>query len=196
MIWKKQEASITVEAAFLIPIVIFVIMALIYLTFYLHDRIRLEEVMEGALSQGNFHVSNRSGLDGIPFSYADINKSENWGYIHNSYERSEIQILEVLKEEMKTGFFFLKEKSVSCDIDGFFIKIKIEMESPVSLNPLENFWKKKKKVVLERKIALHNPEEVLRAYEGLQFIIDDVSSFTFVKKHIEKLRNTVENSLK
>lgn len=196
MFLKKQEASITVEAAFIIPIVIFVIMALIYFTFYLHDRVRLEKVMEHTLGQGNLIVLNRSGLDGIPFSYADINKSENWGYIGESYEKLESQILEHLKEEMKTGFFFLKEEKISCDINAFSIKIKIEMETPISLNPLQSFWKDKQKIILERKRAVHNPEEILRVYEGLQFIIDDTSSFAFIKNHIKKLRDTVENSLK
>ena len=57
---KKLNASMTVEAAFIIPIVIFIIFALMYLAFQLHDRVRMETVMERALGKGDFLITGFS----------------------------------------------------------------------------------------------------------------------------------------
>ncbi len=196
MLERQEEASITVEASFIIPIVIFVVMGLIYFTFYLHDKVRLEEVLEKALGQGNLIVINRSKIDGISFSYDTINEDGNWGYFRNTYKDREKDLLEYLNREIESKFFFLKREAISCEVNSFSIHIEIKMRGMISLNPLQYLWKQKNQITLERKRMLHNPEEILRVYEGLEFIMDDISEFTFAGKHIEKMETVVEDSFK
>lgn len=194
MLEKQEEASVTVEASFIIPIVIFVVIGLIYFTFYLHDKVRLEEVLEKALGQGNFIVTNRSQINGVSFSYDVINEDGNWGYFINSYEDKESKLLAYLNEELEKKFFFLKKQSVSCEINSFSVHIEISMKGKISINPLHRLWKQKNQIMLEQKRTFHNPEEILRVYEGLKFIMDNISEFTFAEKHIEKIKMVVEDN--
>lgn len=192
MFKRRVEASVTVEAAFVVPIVLFVIVALIYLTFYLHDRVRLEEVVESALRQGNLLVVQRSLLDGKSVDYSKCNELGNWGYWKISYGTEELQIKEYLEGELEQGFFFLSKESVSCEVNGFLIEVKVKMRGKISLNPIQNFWKSEPEVTLKRSIPIHNPEEVLRIYEGLQIIVESTESAEFIKNYMEKFKNFKE----
>lgn len=192
MLKKQQQASITVEAAFLIPIIIVAIMALIYLTFYLHDRVRLEEVVEKALGQGNFLMAQRSQAEGKACNYAYLNEPGNWGYLRSSYETDGQEIKNYISENLNQGFFLLEEEDVFCKADGFSIVVKVKMKASISLNPVKNFWKETPEFVLERSVSIHKPEEILRAYDGLQMVIDSTSGFLFVKNYIENLKAVIE----
>ena len=168
---KTKEASITIEAVFIVPIIIFVVFSLIYFTFYLHDRVRLEAILERGFT------------------------TKSWEFNSSSEEREQ-EILNYLEQELNRGFFFFKKEACFCEIDGFFISIRAEMKYQLSLTPIYDFWNRKKNVVLERKKLLHNPQEVKRVYEGLQFIIEDIEGFLFSQKYVEKQKNSIEESLK
>lgn len=164
---KKLQASVTVEAVFVVPVVIFVIFALMYLTFYLHDRVRTETIMEQALGRGDFLVLHRENISGDSCDYAEINHPDNWGYFQSSYQKQEEWIEQYLEMELKEGFFIFDLKEWNCDINGFEIRIKVEMSQTISLNPIKSFWGEESLFVLERERQLHNPEEIKRAFVGL-----------------------------
>ncbi len=163
----KKEASITVEAAFVIPIVLFVIFALVYLTFYLHDRVRTEEIVEKALGKGAILITQRATIEGTAYDYENINQSGNWGYFKASYDEQEKTISKYLEEESQQGFFLLDAQQITCETNGFSVTVKVKMKGKISINPVKNFWKNTPEFVLERSVPLHNPEEVLRQNKKL-----------------------------
>lgn len=161
---KKLSASMTVEAAFLVPIVIFVLFALLYLTFELHDRVRLESVMERALLKGNFRGIYEEGV---------------------SYKEEENRIYEYLECELEEKFFVFQFKEAVCKVDSFVVEIKIVMEKRLSLNPVKRFLGEETQVILERKRILHKPEESVRIYEGLRLFVEHGEDGEFVEKYAE-----------
>lgn len=195
MFKKRKEASITVEAAFIVPIVIFVVLALIYLTFCLHDRVKLEEVVERALGQGNLLAAERAEIEGAPCNYKMINQSGNWGYFKVSYENEEEALRGYLEEQLNHGFFILNVESVSCKVNGFQAEITVKMKGKISLNPVKNMLGKTTEFVLKRTVSIHNPEEAKRAYEELQIAIDHIGDFNFVKGYMRKLESTLEEGV-
>ena len=189
---KKLDASMTVEAAFVVPIVIFVIFALMYLTFQLHDKVRLETVMERALGKGDFLVSQRGREDGSAYDYENVNKNGNWGYFRSSYKKQQEAITDYLKEELGKGFFTFQMEHVNCEINGFNVQIKIVMKKMMSLHPVKNFLGESSYVTLERKKVLHSPEELLRVMDGLGIVMDYAEDTEFVKNHVVKNKTALE----
>lgn len=182
----------TVEAVFVIPIVIFVIFALMYLTFYLHDRVRVETIMEKALGKSDFLVLQRGNISGNSCNYEEINEEKNWGYFQGSYEKQEEEIKEYLEGELNKGFFLLDIKDMDCEIDGFAVKIKIEMRETISLNPVKSFWGEEDVFKLERERILHSPEEILRIFEGLEMVMNYAEDFNFIKNYIANNKAVLE----
>lgn len=189
---KKLNASMTVEAAFVIPIVIFVIFALMYLAFWLHDRVRLETVMEKALGRGDFLVSQRGEIDGSSCDYENLNKSGNWGYFRSDYKAMEEEIRIYLEEELAKGFYTFQREKVLCEINGFTVQIKIVMHKKMSFHPIKNFLGESSYEVLERSRVLHSPEELLRVRDGLDIIIDYAEDAQFAKNHVVKNKTALE----
>ena len=191
MVPRNIKASMTVEAVFVVPIVLWVIIALIYLTFYLHDLVRLEEVVEAGLRQGNFLSLQRSELDGNAVYYENINETGKWGYWKLSYETEEEKIKQYLEEELQRRFLFLTKKNVSCEINGFSVEIQIKMKGKAMIFPVIDLWRGESEIVLERTLPFHNPEEVLRIFSGLNLISDDTESNIFIKNHMKSLQNVM-----
>lgn len=191
MVPRNIKASMTVEAVFVVPIVLWVIFALIYLTFYLHDLVRLEEVVEAGLRQGNFLSLQRSELDGNAVYYENINETGKWGYWKLSYETEEEKIKQYLEEELQRRFLFLTKKNVSCEINGFSVEIQIKMKGKAMIFPVIDLWRGESEIVLERTLPFHNPEEVLRIFSGLNLISDDTESNIFIKNHMKSLQNVM-----
>lgn len=189
---KQLEASVTIEAVFVVPIVIFIVFALMYLALYLHDRAVTETILEEALGRGNFVVLHRGSLSGDPCNYDVMNEPENWGYFQSSYCEQEERVEQYLKMELKEGPFISHLKKVDCIINGFAIQIRIEMEQRISLNPVKSFWGEETSFILERKRVFHNPEEILRAYEGTGITIDHEENFNFIRNYIFKNRTVLE----
>ena len=182
----------TVEAAFIIPIVIFIIFALMYLAFELHDRVRMETVMERALGKGDFLVSQRGREDGSPFEYEKVNKNGNWGYFRSDYKELEEEIRNYLKEELEKGFYTFQAEKIICEVNGFTVQIKMVMRKRMSFHPIKNFLGESSYVTLERKRVLHSPEELLRVMDGLDIIINYAEDAQFAKNHVVKNRTALE----
>lgn len=189
---KQKEASITVEAVFVIPIVIFTIFALIYLAFYLHDRVRTEEIVERSFNQAEPFITQRSAIGGAPWEYENLNKAGSWGYFRDSSQEQEKKIYEYLEEELSHGFFLLEPERIICKTEGFVLKIQVNMKGRISLNPVKSFLGETPEFVLERKIPLHSPEEVLRVYDGLEIVMDHIDAFHFAKNHADRNKAVLE----
>ena len=58
------------------------------------------------------------------------------------------------------------------------------MKENVSLNPVKKLGSGEGLVILERERILHNPEEVLRVYEGLKIVLNYVEDARFVKNYL------------
>ena len=189
---KKLSASMTVEASFVIPMVIFVIFALMYQAFHLHDRVRMETVMERALGKGDFLVSQRGGEKGSSYEYENINEKGNWGYFQSDYKELEEEVGNYLKEELERGFYTFQIERCICKIDGFTLQIKIIMRKTISFHPIKNFLGEASYVILERKRVLHSPEELLRVREGLDIMIEYAEDAQFAKNHVVNNKAALE----
>ena len=56
---KKIKGSITVEAAFIMPLIILVIFSIVYLSFYLHDYCKLQGTVDLALHKAIFSAKHK-----------------------------------------------------------------------------------------------------------------------------------------
>lgn len=67
LLQKKVKASFTIEAAIVLPTILFVLIGIIYLTFYLHDKVKLENGVYDILQKERdyilYEISSDSGMD-------------------------------------------------------------------------------------------------------------------------------------
>jgi len=182
---KYFKGSITVEAAFVMPIVIFTIFALIYLAFYLHDMCRIQGIVDMTLHKVGITVKHEANIVTGDISYEDISERGVFYLILGNTEEEENQIQQYLQQGLSKGLFLTKISSVYVDLGKFKLTAKVEAETKVSLPGVKYLFDP----LFSRKITgeypVHNPVESIRRAE---VILDTGSKI----KGMEELKDKLE----
>ena len=181
---KYFKGSITVEAAFVMPIVIFTIFALIYLAFYLHDMCRIQGIVDMTLHKVGITVKHEANIVTGDISYEDISERGVFYLILGNTEEEENQIQQYLQQGLSKGLFLTKISSVYVDLGKFKLTAKVEAETKVSLPGVKYLFDP----LFSRKITgeypVHNPVESIRRAE---VILDTGSKIKGMEELKEKL---------
>ena len=68
---KRVEGSYTVEAALIFPFILYIIIALIYLGFYLHDYGKMQAIIHEGQIRGKGLITNEIDINTGALSYND-----------------------------------------------------------------------------------------------------------------------------
>ncbi len=188
---KKPQASysgsITVEATFVMPIVLIVIFALLYLSFYLQDRNKIQAAIDLSLFQASTAlkhpaelVTGRTNYDeirsrGVFYSLYDTsdNKEEAIGKLITLYLSKELYLLKDIEVEVK-----VKQNEMVTDITG-----KGEIPIPILrelIQPFCNF-------TLSEENTIHDPAEAIRCMEVILDTGSKIKGVSELKKLLQDM---------
>lgn len=132
MLKIKVNGSYTVEAAFLMPIVLFVIIGVLYLGFYLHDKARVHSIMNDALTNSRSLIQYEAGMNTGSIDYVAYRDRDIWYPYFNDFKEKEASIIAYVTNQFEKGLFLTKLEDAEVTIDTFNITINasIRMEFP------------------------------------------------------------------
>ncbi len=112
----KVKGSFTLEAALIFPAVLFIIFSIIYLCFYMHDKVTIEGVINDALLRGRNSVKYEIDMDTSTQNttkYLNANRMipEN----DNLSKESKIKIY--LQKELQKGLFIANTTGVEAKVN-------------------------------------------------------------------------------
>ena len=102
---KRVNASFTIEAVFIMPIVIFVIVSIIYISFYLHDYNRMYCVTDRVLHKAVLSVKHESDIETGKLNYDEIKKQGVFYQMLGISDTREEDIEGYLMKKLSDGFF-------------------------------------------------------------------------------------------
>lgn len=103
------SGSLTVEAAFIVPLVSFLIILIIYFNFYLHDRAKVEASLDSLVAEGGNLIKYGISSEG---NILDLNRSILFFYIDDkSDEKSMIE--SAVNAEFSKGLFIGKVEEIN-----------------------------------------------------------------------------------
>lgn len=179
-----DRGSITVEAAFVLPIVILTVFALIYLTFYLHDICRIQALTDMTLHKAGITVKHEADIATGEVAYDSINDRGVFYILFGNSEKEEEQIQSYLMQQLKDGLFLTRISGVSVKADKFKIKISVKTVTEVSLPGIRWLFEPFSNTIVAGEYSVHNPAEAIRCTE---VILETGSSIKGVDKIKEKL---------
>lgn len=185
---ETVPGSITVEAAFLFPIVIFMIFALIYLAFYLHDMCKIQGVVNGTLHKAGLALKHEVNLETGGIRYEDMNERGVFYLITGRAKQEEKDINYHILSKLSGGLLYTKIITVSSEIGQLSLSISVKTKTTVNLPIFGVLFGDYSATVIEGSYPLHNPEETLRACE---VILDTGSQI----KGVEQLKNKLQDIL-
>jgi hypothetical protein len=182
---NMRSGSITVEAAFVMPIVILAVFAVIYLAFYLHDMCRIQAAMDKTLHKAAITIKHEADMETGEVAYENINDRGVFFLLYGGLEE-EMIIEDYLQQELSEGLFLSKIISVSADVGLFSINASVKAETKVSLPGIKYLFAPSSTVEIKRDYPVHNPAETIRRTE---VILDTGSSIKGVDELKEKLED-------
>lgn len=157
---KSYKGSYTVEAAFVLPVVLMVIFALIYLGFSLHDEAYIKGIMERGLREAAEHTRHicMEGEKGHEIIYKDINKK---------FKNKEIegQVEGFLIDNCTKNLFITQIERFKASAGMMYVKISYQQTSKISPSRIFSYFRIREKQKTER-IIIYNPMKTVRMIGG------------------------------
>lgn len=171
--WKSRydinkrviTGSITVEAAFVMPIIILTIFALIYLTFYLHDVCRIQAIMDLTLHKAGITVKHEADIANGKIAYDNICKRGVFYILEGNSNTVENQIKAYMKKQLAKGLFLIKVENTKVNVSKFKIKVSVETKTNVTLPGISYLFDSNSNTVIKGEYPIHNPAETIRCTE-------------------------------
>ena len=183
---KAVKGSFTVEAAFLMPVIFFLIFSFLYLTFYLHDSNRIQGCLDQVLHRTALLINHDYDFAADKIRYEDINKRGAVYSIIGDTKNLEQEICQYVWDEFSDGLFLTKITGVTIEISRFDIEIKVEAETKISLRGVLNFFHPNKMRTIKKKYSIHNPAETIRVSE---VILDTGVKTKGMEEWMENIKN-------
>jgi hypothetical protein len=186
---KEEKGSITVEAAFVMPIVILTVFALIYLAFYLHDYNRIQGIVDLVIHKAGITIKHDADIATGRISYEDINDRGVFYTLTGDLPVEESKIGKLLDQELSKGLFITHIIKAEVEAGKLDIKINVLAKTHIGLPLFQNAFNKLLNINVESTYPVHNPAETVRACE---VILDTGSKI----KGADKLKDVLEKFTK
>lgn len=182
------QASITVEAVFLIPILLFVIFAFMYTALYFYDQVRIDtESQKAAMEQEQkirYEIDSNTGM--ILYDKISVKGLEN---LLCNYKAEEETIEKHLKE-IEKNLFQGRVKNRTVKVETGKIEIGENLELSFLTKAIGDYLPQTNHTTKHyMKMTIHNPEEFVRGYTALEEIAEQTGQGS-------KIKSTLTNLLK
>ena len=182
---KDIRASITVEAAYVMPIIIFAIFALIYLAFYLHDRCRIQGEFDKVLHKAGITVKHDVNIKTGEFAYDNINGRGVFYLITGGTEEVEEQMEAYLQKELARGLFLYRITAVTAEYNKFKITFSIEAERKIRIPYFTRVFQSYAIMKITGDCPVHNPAETIRCSEVILETGSEIKGIDEIKEKLE-----------
>ena len=174
------------EGAFIIPIVLFTMFSLIYLTYYLRDICRVQSVINQTLDKASYIMRYDMDFTTEHIPYEKIGNNAYTNSIKNN-------ILEQhLKKELKAGLCILEIERVNVSF-GTRMEVWVEARSNISLSYVRAQLAWLNKASIYGKRLIHNPPETIRAASVILDLGEQIKGVEEQKNKLIKLIETIGN---
>lgn len=173
---KRYEisANYTVEAAFVVPIVLGMIFSMIYMLFVLHDKVILHENIRYNVicideNDGNYKkISNektsyeKTSHEKAMDKKASDKKISNDKNLSKNNSKKFLSEKIMTKESVSRNLRIFRVTKLKCNVGKTYIKTEVKAVSKMDIPVIGYFMKKTKKIYIKTKYLMVKPETMVR----------------------------------
>lgn len=181
----RLSGRLTLEAALVMPMVFFVIIVMLYLSFYLYDLARIQVGIDRIHSRAMYSMNHETDWMTGQIKYEHIN---NRGILYplSGYKQEEIELESLLHQELENTLIV---KITDAQVAINLLDIKIVVEGYVQI-PLDRFlskFKGKRQVRYEIEVPLHQPAQFLWMSDVVIETGSKIKGMEQIKEWLEKV---------
>lgn len=183
---QYMSGSYTIEAAFIIPFILFVITALVYLGFYLHDQDKLESVINEALLSGKTLLRNEAQMETGLINYEAYNNRGILYSLQDNLQEKQEQVYNYLKSELRKGFMIAEISSIDVAVSHTKIDIQVEANMKLPFVGLLPFFSENGMTVIgKNSVTIEDNPEFIRIFSIYSSVAEKVP---VINNNLEKLQ--------
>lgn len=182
----KIKASFTIEAVFIMPIVLFTMVFIIYLSFYLHDYCKILGITDGALHKASMNLKHEADIASGRVNYEEINS----GLISRIFENPSSKVKEIeenINKRLSKGLIATEITDVNATKGVLNLSVRVEGSFKFPLKGLQWIISWNNTLVVEAKSAYHYPADSVRISEVILDTGTKIKGFDKIKESIGKL---------
>lgn len=183
-----EQGSYSVEAALVMPIVLFVIIALCYMAFYQHDKVRIQSVINNAVLEENLCISHNAELETGQISYESLGERSIF-YIIQDHKEEAALLKESLQRQMQSGLFIARVEEIQTQVNGGHIQVEVSCKVQFPFQAVVDYFSGETKMKNRVEIIPHNPAEFVRGYTSIEDATEDNKWFSKIKEKLSSLVN-------
>ncbi len=180
------SGSITVEASFVMPIVIMTIFLLIYLSFYLHDICRIQGTVDLILHQAGFSLKHEADIATGEVDYQKINDRGVFYLLFGNMQEEEEQIYGLLKQTLAKKLFLVKIDEINVTVNKTKVEAVVKTDTQVNLPVFSYLFELLPDREIKAACPVHNPAETVRYTEVILELGSEIKGVDELKEKIEK----------
>jgi hypothetical protein len=187
------KGSYTVEAALLFPCILIFIIGLLYLGFYMHDKVKLQSVLNNTMVKARALILNEADMNTGLMDYEEYKKRGIFYLLNNNMTSKEEEIKTYFEKEIENGLFISDIKSVHVTASQSKVSIKADahMEFPL-IDIQELFVTSGLMFRMEGTFEIHNPMEFIRIFDVFSNTASKAGTVDKVLKDLQIILNKVK----
>lgn len=162
---KSLSASFTLEAAMIMPIVFFVIFAIISLTFCLYDQCRIQGITDIVLHKAAFAMKHEAEIATGKVSYDRLNDRDIFYLPFGSTKEPEESIRLYLLGELNDNLLITDLSDAVVSVGRFGISVTVEGRLRIPIRGIRDFLPGDPGITVKAEASFHNPAETIRISE-------------------------------
>ena len=173
-----KKASYTVEAALIMPIIVIVIMALLYMGFYMHDKSRIQAIINSNLIRAGLIIKHEMLVKSNELDYVNLDSRGIYYPILGDIKQERERIINNLSDQFTSNLYLAQIKDINVEVDHFNINIKVVVFMDISiLKVKELFTGSGTNITISSNGRVHYPAEAVRKFDAMEGMIDDVKGY-------------------
>lgn len=182
--WKEERGSLTVEAAFVFPIVCFVLLAVIDMCFYQADKSNAGTIVHRGAEEQAVCMKEQVEFGGEK----SLSKHQLFYFLQSTTEaenKRKGQVEEELFDKLMMGTV----ESVSVEAGYTKVTVSATISMNIGISRVKEFFTGTPlQYSTSVTVPVHNPSEFARIYDAMGELLDDRKGFQKVKDKLREMK--------
>ncbi len=187
---KTVKGSYTVEAALVFPIVLFIIVGLIYLGFYMHDKDKIEAVINETLIKSRNLLQNETDMNTGLIDYETYYKRGILYSLQNNLQDKKEEIYNYIQTQLSKGLFIADINTIDVNVSHTQISIEVKAEMELPFLGIRPFFARSGTSVTENAaVSIQNNTEFIRIFDIFSSVAEKIPVIDETLKKLQQILN-------
>lgn len=181
--YRTVKAGFTIEAVFITPLVFFIVVFIIYESFYLHDICKIRGTTNMAIHKATINLKHEADIWTGKVDYNEINKGLITSIFGNG-DTKERDIENYIRRQLSKGLLATNIVDVHASKGSFELSIKVEGKFLFPLKGLIGLINLDTSLLVEAQSSYHYPADFVRISEVILETGSKIKGFDKIKDSI------------